>query len=306
MSTASILARATATLAIAAPLALAASPALAELPAPARAMLDAAIVGGDAAEIAAVAKAAKAANPAHAAEVDGIVAAHQASIAAADEARKREAGMFEDWHGNGELGGFLTTGNSSTKGVSAGLHLTKDGLQWRHKLNVMADYQRAEGATTQNQQTASYEGNYKLSPRLYLFGLGMFERDKFQGFNSRFTVSGGAGYSVIANDTMTLDVKAGPAWRKTNWIGLPSTSKINALAGADFAWKVTPTVTFTDSAQALWGSGNTTYSNIAALTASLGGALSARLSYSVRHETNPPPGNEKTDTVTRATLVYGF
>lgn len=283
-----------------------ATPALAELPPSVRAMLDAAIASGNDTEIAAVAKFAKSTNPADAEEIDGLVSAHKAALAAADEAQKREAGFFENWHGNGELGGFLTTGNSETSGVSAGLSLDKEGIDWRHKIRVLADYQRSDGVTTRNQWMASYEPNYNLTARLYLFGLGMYEKDRFQGFSDRITFSGGAGYRVIDSDVMTLDLKAGPAWRRTEWIALPATSKLNGLAGADFLWHISPALDFTNNAQALWGDGNSTYSNTAALTAKLGGALSARLSYGVRHETNPPAGTDKTDTVTRAALVYGF
>jgi len=283
-----------------------ATPALAELPATVRAMLDAAIANGNDAEIDAVAKFAKSTNPADADEIDALVSGHKAAVAAADEAQKREAGFFENWHGNGELGGFLTTGNSETSGVSAGLSLDKEGIDWRHKIRVLADYQRSDGVTTRNQWMASYEPNYNLSARLYIFGLAMYEKDRFQGFSDRITLSSGVGYRVIDSEAMTLDLKGGPAWRRTEWIALPATSKVNGLAGADFTWHISPALDFTNNAQGLWGDGNSTYSNTAALTAKLGGALSGRLSYGVRHETNPPIGTEKTDTVTRATLVYGF
>lgn len=283
-----------------------ATPAFAEMPASVRTMLDIAIASGSEGDIAAVAKIAKAANPADAAEIDALITAHKTQLAAVEEAKKREAGFFENWHGNGELGGFISTGNTSNRGLSAGLTLNKEGMRWRHKLRVLADYQRAEGVTTRDQQMATYEGNYKFSDKLYLFGLGMYERDEFQGFASRTTLSGGAGYSVVATDNVMLDIKAGPAWRRTDWLGIPNTSEFSGLGGADFTWQISPTLKLTDNAQALWGADNSTYSNIAAFTANLSGALSGRLSYSVRHETNPPPGNKSTDTITRATLVYGF
>lgn len=282
------------------------APAMAELSAPVRAMLDAAFATGNDADIASVVKIAKSANPADAAEIDALVAAHNQSVAEAALAHKREAGFFEDWHGSGELGGSIATGNTESTGLSAGLILTKEGIKWSHKLRAAADYLRSDGVTTRNQWMASYEPNYNLSDRLFLFGLAMYEKDRFQGFNNRITGSAGVGYRVIVSDPLTLDVKAGPAWRRTNWLLEPDTSEIEGLAGADLVWHITPTIDFIDNAQALIGSDNSTYSNTASLTATLSGALSARLSFGVRHETNPPPGTENTDTITRATLVYGF
>lgn len=286
--------------------AVAASPALAELPAPVRAMLDTAIASGNEADIATVAKIAKASNPADAAEIDALVAAHSQAVAQAALARKQEAGFFDDWHGSGELGGSIATGNTKSTGLSAGLTLTKEGIKWRHRFRAAADYLRSDGVTTRNQWLASYEPNYNLSEHLYIFGLAMYEKDRFQGFDNRVTASGGLGYRVIDSAPLTLDVKAGPAWRRTNWILEPDSSELEGLAGADLVWHIAPGIDFSDNAQALIGSDNSTYSNTASLTAKLNGALSARFSFGAQHESSPPPGTKKTDTITRATLVYGF
>jgi len=283
-----------------------ASPAMADLPAPVRAMLDSAIASGNDGDIAAVARVAKATNPEDAAEIDALVAAHQQAVAEAALARKREARFFDNWSGSGELGGFITTGNTDSTGLSAGLTVTRDGLQLRHKVRLAADYQRSEGLTTRNQWLASYEPNFQLSDGFYLYGLTMYEKDRFQGFEDRITLSGGFGYRVVNTSRLTLDVKGGPAWRGTNWIDAPNGSEIQGLAGSDLVWHVWPGVDFANNVQAVWGSDNSTFGNTASLTAKISGPISARLSYGLRHESNPPDGAENTDTITRATLVYGF
>ncbi|MEP3767796.1 MAG: DUF481 domain-containing protein, partial [Marinomonas sp.] len=61
-----------------------------------------------------------------------------------------------------------------------------------------------------------------------------------------------------------------------------------------------------ESASATIASDTNTFVSTTALDAKLLGSLSARLSYTVEHETNPPIGRIKTDTLSRATLVYGF
>lgn len=282
-----------------------AAPALAQAT-PATTMVQTAINGGNDGEIDAVAKTAKATFPEEAAAIDTMVADYRAKKAAEEEARKREAGFLDNWSGTGEVGAFMTSGNTKSTGLTAGIGLNKEGIDWRHKLRAAADYQRNNGTTVRKQWMVSYEPNYNITSRLYAYGLAMHEVDKFQGFSARETLSGGLGYRVIQNDAMTLDVKGGPAWRKTNWIVGPSTSKINGLGAANFVWHVTPTIDFTDDAAVFIGSGNKTYSNVAALTAKFSGSLSGRLSYGWRHETNPPVGVKKTDTITRASIVYGF
>ena len=60
------------------------------------------------------------------------------------------------------------------------------------------------------------------------------------------------------------------------------------------------------SATAIFSSGTNTLTATTALDAKISGKLSARLSYAIEHENNPPEGRDKTDTLSRATLVYDF
>ncbi|MEO9600485.1 DUF481 domain-containing protein [Parasphingorhabdus sp.] len=286
-----------------------ATPAQAALPGPVKAMIDTAIASKNDVDIQTVVKLAKATNPDDIAEIDALLTAYTTEkniLAAAELKAKQEAGFFTNWTGEGELGAFRSTGNSSNTGISGGVKLAKDAVKWRLKLRAFADYQRSNGITTREQFAASIEPNYKFNDRLYAYGLAQYERDRFQGFSSRYTLSGGLGYSVIAEDNMTLDVKAGPAWRKTNFTNGGSDSSIAGLAALDFGWQISDNLKLTENASATIASDSNTFASTTALDAKLIGTLSARFSYTVEHETNPPIGRIKTDTVSRATLVYGF
>jgi putative salt-induced outer membrane protein len=288
------------------------SAALAELPEPVRDLIDAAIATGDETKVRTVIDLARTTNPDDGAELDAILAGFETKLAAAQaeeeaakEAEMRSAGLFENWTGQGELGAFMSTGNADNTGLTASLALTKDGINWRHKVAGRADYQRSEGVTTREQYLASYEVNYKISDRLFAFALGQYERDRFQGFSARYSASGGLGYDVFT-DGPTLSVKAGPAWRRTELIGGASTSNLAGLAAADFDWAISDTITFTQDASALVQSGSSTFVSDTGLQASISDALSVRLSYTVEHDTDPPAGAVKTDTLSRITVIYGF
>lgn len=292
---------------------LSASPALAKLPEPVKAMIDAAIETGDVDKVTTVLDLARATNPDDAAEVDAIsadFAAAQQQLAvqeaAAEEEKIRSAGLFQNWSGQGQIGAFRSTGNSSNTGLTAGIELQRTGINWRHKLNALADYQETGGVTTREQFLVSYEPNYQLNDRVFLYALGQYERDRFQGFSSRISASGGLGYRVIDTDSTQLSVKAGPAYRKTSFINGGSTSDIAGLAALDFDWQVSDTVKLTQDASAFIQSGNSTYISTTGLEAGLGGGLSARVAYAIEHDTDPPAGAVKTDTLTRFTLIYGF
>jgi len=309
--------------AFAATLACAAQPALAELPDPVRAMIDAAIATGDEAKVRTVADIAKQTNPAETAEIDALLADFNTTLAArkkADEEAKlaalREAGPFDNWSGRGELGGFRSTGNTSNTGVTAALSLERKGIKWRHRLTGRADYQRTAGVTTREQFLGRYEPNVNVSDNFYVYALAQYERDRFQGFDARYAVSGGMGYQAIKADDVQLSLKAGPAYRVTEFTDGRSESRIAGLVALDFDWRITDRLKLTQdtnavaetggSAVAIIDSRNTSIDLVTGLDAAIARKLKARVSYAVEYDSNPAPGAVQTDTLSRVTLIYDF
>lgn len=299
------------------------SPAHAALPEPVKAMIDAAIQSGKDAEVKSVFKFAKLTNPDDAAEIDAMLAAYTAKktqLAAAEKKARMEAPFFENWTGEGELGGFRNTGNSSNVGLSGGIKLAKDAVKWRLKFRARADFQRSNGVTSREQYAAALEPEYKINDRLFIYGLAQYDRDQFQGFSSRYTISGGIGYTVVKEKDINLAVKAGPAWRLTEFTDGGSDSSLAGLIGLDLGWQIAKNLKLTQgagatiasdaqsltSANVIFSSGTNTLTATTGLDAKINGKLTARFSYAIEHETNPPDGSEKTDTLSRATLVYDF
>ncbi|QTD55971.1 DUF481 domain-containing protein [Parasphingorhabdus cellanae] len=299
------------------------APAQAALPAPVKAMIQAAIDSGKHAEVKSVIKFAKVANPDSIAEIDAMMASYtvkKTQLAAAKRRAKMEAPFFENWSGKGELGGFRNTGNSSGVGLSGGINLVKDAVDWRLKFQARADYQRSNGVTSREQYAVAVEPEYKINDRLFVYGLARYDHDRFQGFSARYTASGGIGYTVVKEDEVNLDVKAGPAWRLTEFTDGGSDSSLAGLIGLDLGWQIADNLKLTQdagatlasdaqsltSANVIFSSGTNTLTATTGLDAKINGKLTARFSYAVEHETNPPDGSEKTDTLSRATLVYDF
>jgi putative salt-induced outer membrane protein len=302
---------------------LAAQPTLAELPQPVRAMIDAAIATGDEGKVRTVADIARTTNPADVGEIDALVAnfttamaARKAAEAEAKQAALRKAHLFENWNGRGELGGFRATGNSSNTGFTAGLTLERRGIAWRHRLTGRADYQRANGVTTREQFLGRYEPNVNISPSFYIYALAQYERDRFQGFSGRYAVSGGMGYQALKSDDVQLSLKAGPAYRVTEFVDGREESRIAGLLALDFDWQITDRLKLTQdtnavaetggSAVAIIDSRNTSIDLTTGLDAAIARKLKARLSYAVEYDSNPPPGAVQTDTLSRVTLIYDF
>lgn len=290
---------------LAAPLLLANADASA-IPPAVRAMLDAALASGNEGEVATVAKYARAAAPESATAIAALVDGWKEERRSRAEKRLRDASFVELVKGRVELGGYVTTGNSEDIGLTAALDLKREGLQWRHKLLLRADYQESWGRKSREHYLAAYEPNWKVGERAYVYGAAQFESDRFLGFDDRYSLSAGAGYSAIKEPGISLDLELGPAWRHTEFTDSTTEASLAARGSLDFDWKLTPAITLRQDASAYLQEFNSTVSSKTALAAKLFGPFSAQLSYAVQHESMPPLGRRKTDTTSRASLVVDF
>lgn len=283
-----------------------ATPAEAAIPEHIRAMLDAAIATGNDGEVGTIAKFAKQAAPAAAPEIDSLVNDWRSRKSEAAQAAIRDAGLLDRWDGQGDLGGFRSTGSSDTLGISAGLYLHRDGIDWGHKIRARVDYQETDGIPSREALLFSYEPRYKLDDRAFTYGLAQFERDPFLGFSRRWSLSSGVGYRVVDEGDLLVDLDAGPAYRSVRFVTGDMDETLAGRGSLGVQWTLSPKVKFVNDTDAFVESANSTLSANNALDAKIIGSLSARLSYNVRYESNPPLGRDNVDTLSRASLVYDF
>lgn len=286
--------------------AVAADPDPATIPPPIRAMLDAAIAANDEAAVRAITKYARAADPASADATLKVADDWRTARAEARDERLRTASVFELWTGRIEAGGSATTGNSNVRGVTLKGELVRESLYWRHKLNGTVDYQRSAGITSREYYLGAYQANWKLDDRLYLYGTGQFESDRFFGFSQRYGASVGAGYAVIRSPAATLNLEVGPAFRYTDFTDGRLQRSAAARGNVDFDWNLSSGIKFSQDAAAYVEQFNNTISATSALAAKLVGPLSGQVSYSIQYESAPPDGRVSLDTISRASLVYSF
>ncbi|RMB55139.1 putative salt-induced outer membrane protein [Sphingomonas sp. PP-CE-3A-406] len=271
-----------------------------------RAMLDAALEAGNEADVATIAKYARAADPLSGDAVLAVAEKWKADRAEQRTQVIRQASFLDLWSGKAEVGGYLTTGNSNTAGGTAVIDLAREGLRWRQKFHAQADYQENLNITTREHYLASYEPNYKIDERAYIYGVAQYEGDRFLGYFNRYSTSVGAGYSVIKTAATKLDLELGPAYRYTEFTDNTEQSSIAARGTANFSIRILSGLSVSQVASAYVQRYNSTLSGTTALTAKLIGPLSAALSYNVQYESEPPIGSVSTDTTSRASLVYSF
>lgn len=277
------------------------------VPAHVLAMIEDARANGSDAELAALVKYARRGWPDHGAELSRILTDRRAEVAAARRAELEAAGFLDNWTGRGEIGATRSEGNVENLGIFASLNLTRDGLEWRHVLRANADFQETNGVQTRERLLAAFEPSYKFDDRLSAYGLLQYERDPFAGFAARYSASGGLGYGLVRRPRLRIDLQGGPALRIVNLVaGGGSERTISGRAALDGRWTLAPGIVVTQANTFFLESRNSTLTSNTGIEARLIGSLSARLSYNLQYESDPPAGRVPTDRLSRVTLIYGF
>jgi putative salt-induced outer membrane protein len=269
-------------------------------------MVDAAIASGNESEIATIVKYAGTAAPDSKEAIAKLVDDWKRKRSEEKTAKLQDASFFDLWSGRAELGGYISTGNSDSQGVSASLALTREGLDWRQKFKAQVDYQRSLGVTSREHYLVAWEPNWKVDDRSYVYGSALFESDRFLGYTSRYSVSTGAGYSALKGGRLKLDLELGPAYRATSFTDGETERSLAARGSVDFALKLSKGLQLTQNASAYVERYNSTVTGTTALNAKVLGPLSAQFSYNVQYESMPPEGRVTTDQISRAGLVYSF
>ncbi len=285
----------------------------ADIPASVRAMIDAAMEEKDPKAMDLVVKLARKTNPNSVEEINSLYSRFKQTRAkqAKSEARKRElavrrAGVFDIWKGKAELGAYLSTGNSRDVGGTIAINLQRKGLDWTHSIKTKADYKSSDGSTSRERYELAYQPRYNINERTFTYGLMQFERDRITGFNSRLSVSTGAGFTPIKEEGLELSLEAGPAYRRTDYVEDETTNHLAGRFGMKMDWKVAGHVSFVQDFAAFAEKNNNTISSTTGLEVGLNSKLKTRFSYAVEYDSNPDDDSETTDTMTRFTLVHAF
>ena len=216
---------------------------------------------------------------------------------------------------DGEFGLIVTTGNTETTSATAGITAQQELENWSNDYQieglykeetVIQDGEEVERTSAQK-FFASAQGNYKLeNPDHRLFAFSSYEDDRFSNFAYQATLAGGWSQKMWKTEKTAFEYSVGPgySWADTQ-AGVDNDSFI-VRGSAAFKWFISDTAKFTQTASTEVGSENTKSRAESALTATISGSLSMKVSLRLDHNSNVAEGVEKLDTETAVTLVYNF
>ena len=286
-----------------------------EMPDIAAAMLDAAAESGDPAEIAAVAKAVKAVFPDYAEAIDASAQTRIAELAPAETPAEEKAedapagGLLavKPWDGKISASGLLSTGNSENAAVGVAIDAARTDGDFKHNIKAYFDLGESNNVTNQKRWGVSYKLDYNFTDHTYAYGRISYVEDEFSGFDYRLFAGAGLGHYFLKSEDLTWKLEGGPGYRYSPIDDTRDIEKEVALyAASEFDWLIREGITFEQDFEVTWTSPTTTFQSVTALTTQLWGDISTGLSFEYRYETDPPLGRENTDTIAKASLIYGF
>jgi putative salt-induced outer membrane protein len=219
------------------------------------------------------------------------------------------------WSGKGAVGISVASGNTDTKTGNAALVFADTIGRWKHTFGFDGLYASTDAATTAQRWDLFEQSDFNFDPRDFTFGAVRYESDRFSGFQYQATLSTGLGRHFIDSDSTKLTGTIGVGYKNFetrdvydidgNLIEAHTTDDQAIARGTvAYEYKLTSTTTVLNTFLIEAGSQNTFLQNDLGLQVKMNTRLSLAVGYSLRHNTEPPLGFRKTDTLTTLNLVY--
>lgn len=220
-----------------------------------------------------------------------------------------------DFTGQAEAGLVIASGNTETETANARFKLANEIDAWKHAFGADALYASDEEGKTAQRWEVFGQSDYNFSPRTFWFGAARFEQDEFSGFEYQTTLSSGLGRKFIESAVTKFTGTVGVGYKflesrdAFDDAGVlieqgDSASEVVFRGTLDFEHQFTGTTSLIDKFIIEAGADNTFAQNELSLQVKMTDVLALAVGYSVRHNTDPPAGFEKTDTLTTVNLIY--
>jgi putative salt-induced outer membrane protein len=211
------------------------------------------------------------------------------------------------WTGKGEAGVAIANGNSDTRTANAKVTVGHKVGNMEYTLGFAGLYVRTDGDTTARRWESTFQDRYNFGAgHTYWFGGARYEVDHFSGFDHQGVLDTGVGHKFIDTDATRLSGQVGVGYKFLETLDVPreKDSSIAGTAALDFSQRLTATTSLTNKFGAEVTSDNNFLQDELALAVKVSDRLALSLGYALRHNTDPPAGFRKTDTLSTMNLVY--
>lgn len=233
-----------------------------------------------------------------------------AALATAANAAAQDADATPEdkgpWTGSFSVGYLSSKGNTDSQSTNVDLDVTYLSKPWEHRLKGRAYGASQEGETTAEAYQAGWKSSYDFDPRNYAFGALDWNKDRFAGFTRQTFATVGYGRRILTGEDFVLSVEIGAGYAEQKPAVGSTESGATGSLGGDFTWNFSDNGSFEQTLYMFTTSENTFWQSVSKVTAGLVGNLGLSVSYTIRRNSDVPPGTDKTDRLTAVSLEYKF
>ncbi len=121
------------------------------------------------------------------------------------------------WSGTVDLGLALRSGNTDTTDFKFSVGVKRTGDRNTLALNFAAAYGAADDVLNTRRYQFDYRWQYYLQERLFLYNIGLAERDDGRKLDYRLQTGLGVGYDFIKQEKRTLSADLGATYTRERW-----------------------------------------------------------------------------------------
>ncbi len=212
-----------------------------------------------------------------------------------------------NWSGTGQLGFSMTSGNSDTENLTAGLKLTRETGKWVSDVSLHLLRASSNDVDTAERFTINTKTGYKFDDNDYIYYGTRYDNDNFSGFDYTISTSIGWGHKFFDSEESKLITEIGIGY-KTEALDVDRSENNGAILSGklDYMRQITETTKFENVLLLEAGEDNTFVQNDAGFTFKVSEKFGVKLAHQLRHNTDAPLGRDSTDTLVSANLVYDF
>jgi putative salt-induced outer membrane protein len=219
------------------------------------------------------------------------------------------------WSAKAEAGVVASRGNSDSDSANAKIQIEREFVRWKHALGLRGLYASDDEVATGQRWEARGQTDYKFHDRGFSFVSARYEEDRFSGFEYQTTYGAGLGWRFFDDPITKLIAQLGVGYKTTQtsdafaedgvtFVPGGRDEEIVAQSQVEFEHSLTETTKVLDKVLIEYGDDNTFVQNDISLQVKIMSSLALALGYSVRYNTDPPPGFTTTDRLTTINLVY--
>lgn len=216
--------------------------------------------------------------------------------------------------GEAELGWVTTSGNSETDNLTFKGQANKSYGKVAHNfaLEALNSSSSSNNVTTRTAERYlfNYKMDYTVTERGYIFGSLNYEKDRFSGYQYRTNELVGYGHRFHTSETLKTKAELSVGARQSK-LNIPVNGDDNVdesivKALAELRWAISETSKFSEELSVESGDDSTVSKSVTGLKVNLNSSLAMKLTYTVKHTSEVPLGNKKTDRESVVTMVYSF